>query len=142
MEVYLVKDKYKNFSAGSYLIKEKKFKEYDISIFENVEGNVYYKLIKQILQDPDLKTDLIIILEDIVVIKSLTIYYKNWETNGWLTKYGKPIKDAKIIKKILKLSEDRNIKYKYERQSLFPFDVEKVKEKLIEEMRSFDEEKE
>lgn len=63
-----------------------------------------YNAILEVLkkhQEPNEK--IYIITDNVIVVKSLTSYYKNWIENGWLTAKGQPVKDADVMEKILEL---------------------------------------
>lgn len=41
-------------------------------------------------------------------INSVTVWYKNWQRNGWKNAKNEPVKNKEIIQKILELIEERN----------------------------------
>jgi ribonuclease HI len=41
-------------------------------------------------------------------INSVTVWYKNWEKNGWKNAKNEDVKNKEIIQKILELIEERN----------------------------------
>lgn len=92
----------------------------------------YYDLILSVLEKYQNESKLEIYLDNIVVIKSLNTYYKEWEKNGWKTKKGEPVKNAKMMKKILKLEPPN--KYVYSNLEDYPFELNKIKRKFRKEL--------
>lgn len=53
------------------------------------------------------KADKIIILSDSEYsVKSCTIWYKNWQKNGWKTSSRKPVQNQELIKSIIRILEE------------------------------------
>ena len=65
------------------------------------------------LTDPD--KPLIIYSDSTYSINCLTKWYKNWMKNGWKTAKGEDVLNKNLIKKILKLLENRDVKFKHVR---------------------------
>ena len=56
----------------------------------------------------------IIIYTDSTYLKNgITIWIKNWEINGWMSKNKKPIKNKDLWVTLSKLSEEQNIEWKW-----------------------------
>lgn len=69
------------------------------------------KLALQEIQETE-ETDLTIVSDSLYSIKCLTIWYKKWETNGWLS--GKnPVKNKELIQEILDILKTKNVIFKH-----------------------------
>ena len=67
-----------------------------------------------ILKAIQLSTGKITICSDsLYCINSLTMWYKNWETNNWKTSNKKNVKNKDLICLILKLKTNRDITFKH-----------------------------
>ena len=60
------------------------------------------------------KSSEVIIYTDSTYLKNgITIWIKNWEINGWMSKNKKPIKNKDLWVTLSKLSEEQNIDWKW-----------------------------
>lgn len=69
--------------------------------------------IKMILQD-GLSNNISIIFSDSEYsINSITVWYKNWQRNGWKTTTGGDVKNKDLIEEILQLKTNKNINFQH-----------------------------
>ena len=47
------------------------------------------------------------------VVKSITIWWRGWKHNGWITASGKPVKHVPLIQEILALSIEENVAFRW-----------------------------
>ena len=72
-----------------------------------------YKSLKKITQKKIKYDEIIIYTDSEYSIKSLTIWYINWEQNDWKNAQGKPVMNQDIIKPIIKFLKKNKDKIKF-----------------------------
>ena len=53
----------------------------------------------------------IIVCDSEYCIKSVTVWYKKWMENNWITSYGQPVKNKNIIVKIIELLKKKDVHF-------------------------------
>ena len=77
----------------------------------NNKGELYGILAA--LKVSNIKKELIIYTDSTYCINSLTKWHKKWIKNGWKTTNGKDVLNQDLIKEILKILENRNVKFRH-----------------------------
>jgi ribonuclease HI len=73
-----------------------------------------YTALQKIVNDPTHNTSTVTIYSDsLYSIKSITIWIKNWEKNGWKTANGKPVQNLDIIKPIYEIVNTKTVTFKH-----------------------------
>jgi ribonuclease HI len=99
---------------GAVILDEEK-NETNISGEEKSTTNNRMELMAPIMALRKIKkfSEVIIYTDSTYLKNGITIWIKNWEINGWMSKNKKPIKNKDLWVTLSKLSEEQNIDWKW-----------------------------